>query len=124
MPDEGGLASPITAAWNCRLTTTGRKSGLARRVTLWFVPERERIYLTGGAANPQWCRNLRVNPAVEIEVGGRVLVGRARVVDDPAEAAAIRDRFTERYVLARLSRLFGGYSSSIAVIVDLDLAGS
>jgi len=93
-------------------------------VTLWFVPEGERIYLAGGEANPQWCRNLRVNPAVEVEVAGRRLAGRARVVDEPAEAAAIRDRFAHRYLLARLSRWFGGYTRSVAVVVEIASAGA
>jgi hypothetical protein len=46
------------------------------------------------------------------------------VVDDPAAAGAIRDRFVRKYLLARLSRLFGGYTRSVAVEVALDPAGA
>lgn len=106
--------------WNCRLTTTGRKSGAPRTVTLWFARDDRRLYLAGGEAVPQWCRNLRVNPAVTIAIGDATLRGRARVVDDPTEAAAIRERFVARYLLARLSRLFGGYTRSTAVAIELD----
>src|SRR5262249_29860685 len=105
-PASALSAAAVQGAWNCRLTTTGRKSGLPRSVTLWFVPEGDRVYLAGGEAAPQWCRNLRVNPAVELTIAGHTLRGRAQVVDDPARAAAIRDRFAARYLLARLSRLF------------------
>ena len=45
----------------------------------------------------------------------------ARVVEDPADAEAIRSCFRSRYVLARLSRLFGGYTRSVPVVVE-DLA--
>jgi deazaflavin-dependent oxidoreductase (nitroreductase family) len=114
-----GFSTAAAGAWNCRLTTTGRKTGRPRTVTLWFVPDGDRVYLAGGAANPQWCRNLRVHPEVVLEVGGVRRAGRARVVEDASEAAAVRDRFTQRYLLARLSRLFGGYTSSVAVVVDL-----
>ena len=118
------MSDPIPLAaldryWNCRLTTTGRKSGAPRTVTLWFTLEAGRVYLAGSEEVPQWCRNLRVNPEVSVAIGDATLRGRARVVDDPAESAAIRERFVERYVLARLSRLFGGYTRSTAVVVDL-----
>jgi deazaflavin-dependent oxidoreductase (nitroreductase family) len=119
---DGGLPAGAAAAWNCRLTTTGRKSGLPRRVTLWFVPDGKRVYLAGGATKPQWCRNLRAHPAVEVEIAGHRRRGRARLVDDPVEASAVRDRFAARYVLARLSRAFGGYTRSIAVVVELEPA--
>lgn len=114
-----GPAEELDRYWNCRLTTTGRKSGLPRTVTVWFVLAGDRLYLTGGAGNPQWCRNLRVDGAAAIEIGGVTLQGHARVVDDPSAAARIRDRFTRKYVLARLSRLVGGYTRSVAVEVDL-----
>jgi deazaflavin-dependent oxidoreductase (nitroreductase family) len=106
--------------WNCRLTTKGRRSGEPRTVTIWFVAEPGRILLTGGAEGPQWTRNLRADPQAEVEIGGENLRGQARVVDDPGEGAAIRDRFVRKYLLARLSRWFGGYTRSVPVVVELE----
>ena len=113
-------ARDIESSWNCRLTTVGRKSGQPRSVTIWFAPAEGRVYLTGSQSDPQWCRNIRANGEVQLEIGGRELRGRARVVDDAAEAKAIRQRFVDRYLLARLSRPFGGYTASIPVVVELD----
>jgi deazaflavin-dependent oxidoreductase (nitroreductase family) len=106
--------------WNCRLTTKGRRSGEPRTVTIWFVAEPGRILLTGGAEGPQWSRNLRADPEVELQIGREKLHGRARVIDDPDEGDAIRDRFVHKYLLARLSRLFGGYTRSVPVVVELE----
>lgn len=110
----------VESSWNCRLTTVGRKSLQPRSVTIWFAPAKGRIYLTGSKSDPQWCRNIRANGEVHIEVGGLRLQGRARVVEDAEEGRAIRQRFVERYLLARLSRPFGGYTDSIPVVVELD----
>jgi deazaflavin-dependent oxidoreductase (nitroreductase family) len=111
--------------WNCRLTVPGRRSGLPRTVTMWFAPDPEggRIYLTGSAKPPHWVRNVRANEAaggaVTLAIGATRLRGRARCVDDPAEAEAIRLRFTRRYLAARLARALGtGYRDSTAVVVD------
>jgi deazaflavin-dependent oxidoreductase (nitroreductase family) len=110
--------APLARHWNCRLTTVGRSSGQPRTVTIWFALGADCIYLTGGPEGPNWSRNARAHPDVELQIGGTRLRGRARVVDDESEAAAIRRRFTERYLLARLSRLFGGYTRSVAVVVE------
>lgn len=104
--------------WNCRLTVRGRRSGAPRTVTIWFALGPDCVYLTGGPEEPQWCRNARANPDVVVQIGSTRLRGRARVVDDPAQARAIRERFVRRYLLARASRLFGGYTRSVPVVVE------
>jgi deazaflavin-dependent oxidoreductase (nitroreductase family) len=105
--------------WNCRLTTRGRKSGLERTVTIWFALGDGKVFLTGGSKESHWVRNLRANPDAVVQIGTTRLRGRARVVDDPAEADAVRQRFARRYVMARIARLLGsGYRDSTAVVID------
>ena len=100
---------------NCRLTTTGRKSGEPRGVTIWFVLDGPTLYLAGGASNPHWCKNVAANGEIGVEIGGERFRAEARVIEDEEAASAIRDRFVRKYKLARLSRLFGGYTRSIAI---------
>lgn len=104
--------------WNCRLTTTGRKSGEPRRVTIWYAIEGNRLFVSGGKYGPHWCRNLKANPDVVAEIGGVRLRGRARVVEEGPEARAIRDRFPRKYLLVRVARPFGMYTDSIAVAIE------
>ena len=118
MPDAPNAA--LNRKWHCRLTTVGRKSGHPRTVTLWFVLDGATAYLTGAKAPPHWCRNLRAHAAVTLEIAGRTLHGQAHVVEDPAEAGAVRQRFLDKYLLARLSRPFGGYTNSVAVVVRIE----
>ena len=112
--------SHLERYWNCRLTATGRKSGAPRTVTIWFALGPGTVYLTGGAERPQWCRNVAADPEVVVEIGRERLRGRARVVEDEQEAADIRERFVGRYWMARISRLFGGYTQSVPVVVDVE----
>lgn len=111
--------------WNCKLTARGRKSGEPRTVTIWFALGDGKVFLTGDAKGPNWLRNARAHPDVTVQIGGTRLRGRARVVDDPAEADAVRQRFVRRYLMARLARMIGtGYTDSTAVVVDqLEAAG-
>ena len=111
--------SNLERYWNCRLTTRGRRTGEPRTVTIWFALGPGRVYLTGGASHPHWCKNLGAEPEVSVRIGGECLVGRARVVEAPDESEAIRQRFVDRYLLARLARPFGGYTDSIPVVIDV-----
>ncbi len=105
--------------WNCRLSVRGRKSGVERSVTIWFALGDGKLFLTGDAKGPQWLRNARANPDVIVKIGDTRLRGRARVVEDPAEAESVRQRFVRRYLMARLARMIGsGYTDSTAVVID------
>ena len=105
--------------WNCRLSVRGRKTGKERSVTIWFALGDGKLFLTGDAKGPQWLRNARANPDVIVKIGSTRLRGRARVVEDPAEAEAVRQRFVRRYLMARLARMLGsGYTDSTAVVID------
>ncbi|GAB3482262.1 nitroreductase/quinone reductase family protein [Amycolatopsis cihanbeyliensis] len=68
-----------------RLTTTGRRSGLARTANLLCLPRGEELVLIGSnwgrRHDPAWTHNLRARPAATVRRGRRVLPARAREVD-------------------------------------------
>ncbi len=106
--------------WNCRVTARGRKSGEPRRVTVWFALGPGAIYLTGGAEVPHWCRNIAEHAEVSLEIGPHRLMGRAGIIDEGEEAVKIRNLFVDRYILARMARVWGGYTRSIPVEVRVE----
>ena len=64
------------------LTTTGRKTGKPRTVPLLYAPAGNGYAVVGskgGAAeHPAWVLNLRANPAVQIDLGGKHPAVKAR----------------------------------------------
>jgi len=110
----------LDRAWNCKLITVGRKSGELRSVTIWFALDEGDIVLAGGPEGPHWYRNLQACEDVELRIGGFHFHGRATAVTAAREAEAVRACFVERYLAARLSRPFGGYTRSAAVRVAVD----
>lgn len=78
------------------LTTIGRKSGLRRRIEIWFTVHNHRLYLiSGGGSRSDWVQNLLVNPAVEIEIGPHRWPGTASPDHAPEHPA--RERLAARY---------------------------
>jgi deazaflavin-dependent oxidoreductase (nitroreductase family) len=57
------------------LTTTGRKTGMARTTPMMYVSDGDRLLViasnAGATADPQWYRNLLVDPAVTVELPGK-----------------------------------------------------
>jgi deazaflavin-dependent oxidoreductase (nitroreductase family) len=73
------------------ITTTGRKTGLPRRVEIVFHVFDGRIYISGiprAERERAWLKNLRADPRMTVHLkNGPVadLPATARVIDDPAE---------------------------------------
>ncbi len=77
------------------ITTTGRRSGLPRRIEIYFFVIGGRIYISG-MPNPEraraWLLNLGANPAMTFHLKGTVsadLPATARIVTDSAERRSI-----------------------------------
>lgn len=94
--------------WSVELTTIGRKSGLRRSVTIWFVRDGDTVWLQAGqGGSTDWYRNLVKTPRVELVLGDERRRGEATPVTDPAEEARIHARFTDKYWMTRVFKLFG-----------------
>ena len=77
------------------LTIKGRKTGTERTTPLVYLPEGDRVIVfasKGGAPDdPDWYKNLVVNPDVTVEVGDQKYAARAVVITGPE-----RDELFER----------------------------
>lgn len=86
MTDDSRGARPSPVRWAgeqfAYLTTTGRRTGRAHRIEIWFAVEDGTIYLlSGGRERSDWVRNLQANPRVTIELGAERYSGSARILD-------------------------------------------
>ena len=82
----------------CYLTTTGRRTGRPHTIEIWFAVQDGVLYLLAERGDrSDWVRNLRVQAAVEVRLGAETRPGRARVVDDPAEADRARRAVAAKY---------------------------
>jgi deazaflavin-dependent oxidoreductase (nitroreductase family) len=90
-----------------RLTTIGRRTGRERTVDVWFVLDDGGILVQAGVKGERgWYANLRANPNVKVDLGGRAFVGVAEITppDEQSRADAL---FRRKYWLARVARWFG-----------------
>jgi len=82
----------------CYLTTTGRVTGKAHTIEIWFAVSGAKIYmLAGDRDRADWIRNLRRNPEVAVRLRERLYPGMAYEVTDPEEDALARRLLVDKY---------------------------
>jgi len=94
-----------TPSGHAVLTTTGRKTGKARRKVIRAIRQNDHVYMVQlrlpkpATQTPlmltAWVLNIRANPHVRLRLGRRTYAAVMREIDDPAELARARDIFCE-----------------------------
>ncbi len=100
---DGETRQPMTLLDDWRdhpftyLTTTGRRTGKAHRIEIWFVVDDGSAWvLTERSPETDWVANLRANPAVTLEIGDSRGAARADVVEIE-RGNRVRLALAERY---------------------------
>jgi deazaflavin-dependent oxidoreductase (nitroreductase family) len=86
------IASAMTRGGIADVTTTGRKSGRARRTEIYFHHFDDRYFLTGKAGARDWVANLNVDPEFTLHLKRGITADVpvvARHVTDPGERERI-----------------------------------
>jgi hypothetical protein len=97
------------------ITTIGRKTGLLRRIEIWFHNLEGCLYITGLPGSRDWYANLVANPAFTFHLKESVQA------DLPARATPIVDEAQRRDILARIIGNLGGQRDFEAWVQDSPL---
>jgi len=80
------------------LTVTGRKSGRAISIPVWFVLDGETLYLLPvQGSDTQWYKNVLANPSMRIEARDAEAEFEAVPITDTAQVAPVVEKFREKY---------------------------
>jgi deazaflavin-dependent oxidoreductase (nitroreductase family) len=73
------------------LTTTGRKSGKARQIEIWFVASEGKLYILAEHFDrAQWVKNIERDPRVRVKIGELELNATARALDEKKDGQVYR----------------------------------
>lgn len=113
--NNGRVGGPWAHVDLLLLHHTGAKSGIERVTPLSYFPQRDDSLVVwasngGSPTHPNWYHNLKANPQVQVEVGGRLLTVIAEELDQIARAG-LWPTLIERYpqlaeAQAKTARLF------------------
>ena len=99
-PLDDRVTRALSRGHTIDITTTGRRSGLARRIETVFHNIDGRVILSGLPGRRSWYANLLADPRFTFHLKGAVkadLPATARPIVDPAERRAIMTRVAENW---------------------------
>jgi deazaflavin-dependent oxidoreductase (nitroreductase family) len=114
------LPGELAALDFCYVTTTGRMTGAAHRIEIWFAaaPDTDTIFmLSGGRERADWVRNVVASPRCTVEIGASRFVGYGRVIEGTAEDEPARTLVHDKY--AQGDELASWRESALPVAIDL-----
>jgi len=106
----------------CYLTTTGRKSGKAHEIEIWFGIREGTLYLlSGGGDSADWVKNIRKRSTVRIRINTRSINAKARILrSNTKEDLAARELLDAKYMDWRPGKKLSSWArGALPVAVDL-----
>ena len=92
------LRDRLSRSREINITVTGRKSGRAISIPVWFVLEDDTLYLLPvQGSDTQWYKNVLKNPSIQIKAGGAKAEVRAVPIKDATQVKSVVEKFRAKY---------------------------
>ena len=97
------------------ITVTGRKSGDAISIPVWFVYEGDKLYLLPvKGSETQWYKNVLKNPSMRVDVPDTEAEVEALLITDAKQVASVVEKFRAKYGASDVKK----YYSKLDVAVE------
>ncbi len=92
------LRDRLSRSREITITVTGRKSGRAISIPVWFVSDSEKLYLLPvEGSDTQWYKNVLKNPSIRINEDVAEAEFKGVPVTDPTRVSSVVEKFREKY---------------------------
>src|ERR1700726_4536926 len=113
-PSNDALKNRLSRLNEITITVTGRKSGRAVSVPVWFVLEDGKLYLLPvSGSDTQWYKNALKNPSLRIDAGGDAAELRAVPVTDPKQVSSIVEKFRAKYGPSDVKKYYSKFDAAV-----------
>lgn len=97
------------------LTVKGRRSGQSSTRSLWFVLERETIYLLPMyGIKTKWYQDLLANPEIVLSAKGKKITAQAKPIQEGAKVAEVVDRFRQKHGADEIKKYYVKLETAVA----------
>jgi deazaflavin-dependent oxidoreductase (nitroreductase family) len=100
------------------ITVTGRKSGRAFSIPVWFVFDSDKLYLVPvKGSDTQWYKNVLKNPSIRVEAGGAQAEFKAAAITNPKQVSSVVEKFRQKYGASDIKKYYS--KLEVAVVVQM-----
>jgi deazaflavin-dependent oxidoreductase (nitroreductase family) len=114
---ENAFTQALKKRRQISITVIGRHSGRRITIPVWFVCERNALWLLPVyGSKTQWYRNLQQNRAISIRVGSLQRDLRARLLKNAEAVREVVRRFREKYTAEQIKRWYTGLDVAVQIL--------
>ncbi len=100
------------------ITVTGRKSGRAISIPVWFVLDGDKLYLLPvGGSDTQWYKNALNNPTFRIDARGDETELEAVPITGAKQVASVVEKFRAKYGAGDVKKYYSKFD--VAVFAEI-----
>jgi len=116
-PNEA-LKDRLSKSNEITITVTGRKSGRAVSIPVWFVFDSDKLYLVPvNGSDTQWYKNVLKNPSIRVEAGGAEAELKAVAITNPKQVSSVVEKFRQKYGASDIKKYYS--KLEVAVVVQM-----
>lgn len=113
-PSTDALKSRLSRSREINITVTGRKSGRAISLPVWFVLEGDKLSLLPvSGSDTQWYKNVQKKPSIQIEAGGAKAELKVASVTDPKQIASVAEKFRAKYGAGEVKKYYAKFDAAV-----------
>jgi deazaflavin-dependent oxidoreductase (nitroreductase family) len=100
------------------ITVTGRKSGRAISIPVWFALEDDKLYLLPvQGSDTQWYKNVLKNPRIRIAARGAEAEFQAISITDAKQVSSVVEKFRAKYGTSDVKKYYSKFD--VAVLAQM-----
>ena len=112
------LKDRLSRSREITITVTGRKSGRAISIPVWFVWEDEKLYLLPvHGSDTQWYKNVLNNPTIRVGARGAEAEVKVVLVTEATQVSSVIEKFRAKYGTGDVKKYYSKFD--VAVIAQM-----
>ena len=112
------LKDRLSRSREIKITVTGRKSGRAISIPVWFVLEDDELYLLPvQGSDTQWYKNVLNNPMIRVNARGAEAEFQAVLITDARRVSSVVEKFRAKYGAGDVKKYYSKFD--VAVVAQM-----
>jgi deazaflavin-dependent oxidoreductase (nitroreductase family) len=112
------LGERLSQVREITISVTGRKSGRAISIPVWFVLDEDKLYLLPvSGSDTQWYKNVLKNPSMKIDAGGAKADVKIAPLTDKAQISSVVEKFRAKYGAGEVKKYYSKFDVATVALV-------
>ena len=111
---EESLKERLSRYRQIKISVTGRKSGRTISVPVWFVAEKDELYLLPvQGSDTQWYKNVLMKPSMRIDARGAETELKAVPITEAKKVSDVVGKFREKYGAGDVKKYYSKFDVAV-----------